>query len=237
MKTSIEKFYQSSMQHGEFVSFHGDSLVQMEESEVKTKFIPQLEQYRKAVERLRKVYAVYAASELTAESDRRDALRDKAYSGFKSYVKICTSEDEEDVAAAAGRILFVIEKNEIDSGNPLRIGATKETAALDNLEANLAPLAADIEKIGAKNRFTKLTEANHAYDVFQQERYSEKGVKSSGDTKAERAPTEEAYYAVVDRVNAQILLTGDESLLPFVNAHNATVKKYKDLTAQRKGQK
>lgn len=236
MKTSIKNFYQTEMQNGEFVTFHTDSLAQMEQHGIKNKFLPQIELYRTRIDELRRTYAVYAASELTTESEKQDQARDRAYSAFKSFVKVCLNEDDQGVVDAAERVMFVIRKTEIDTGNPLRLPSNKETASINSLIANLALLNADIELMGAKTRFARLADVNQAYADLQLDRYEEKSEKPSGDTKTSRLAVEEAYRAVADRINALLLLNQDEELLPFVGTHNVTIDNYKTRIAMRKGQ-
>lgn len=163
MKTSIKDFHQPQMQNGEFVTFHTDSLAQMEQYKIQGKFLPQIEQYRTRLDELTRTYAVYAASELTSESDKLDQARDKAYSAFKSWVKVCLNEEDQEVVSAAERVMFVVDETEIDAGHPLRLSTNKETASINSLISNLTPLHADIEQIGAKARLTKLADANQAF--------------------------------------------------------------------------
>ncbi|MDR1896786.1 MAG: DUF6261 family protein [Prevotellaceae bacterium] len=97
------------------------------------------------------------------------------------------------------------------------MGLAKESTALTSLLRNLEPFAADIERIGATNRLKRLEEANQAYIDLQFERYIEKSSKHSGDVKAARAVAA-AYKDIIDRINAQILLNGDEGFASYVKA-------------------
>jgi hypothetical protein len=114
-------------------------------------------------------------------------------------------------------------------------GLTRETTVLFSLLRNLDPLAADIERIGAADRLKNLGNANQAYADLQFERYIEKSTKHSGDVKAARAVADAAYKDIIARINAQILLNGDEGFVSYVKAQNTVIERYRLIVAQRRG--
>jgi hypothetical protein len=153
---------------------------------------------------------------------------------LKSFVKICLNADEEEISEAAERVIAVIRKSERELGNPLSLGLAKESTALASLLRNLEPCSADIERIGATDWVKRLETASQAYIDLQFERYIEKSGRHSGDVKAARAVTDAAYKGVVDRINAQILLNGDEGFTSYVKVQNAVIERYRLIVAQRK---
>jgi hypothetical protein len=232
----IDTFYLPQLHNGENVNFHHESLGLLDNSDsVKLSVREQIVTYRAAYDELKLTIDVFSSSELSSESTRQDDRRDRAYSALKSYVKVYLNDDDEEMSEAAERIIVVIRNEERELGNPLLLGLVKETTVLSGLLRNLEPLAADIERIGATGRLKNLEDANQAYIDLQFERYIEKSMKHSGDVKAARAVADAAYKDIVARINAQILLTGDEMFESYVKAQNVVIERYKLIVAQRRG--
>jgi hypothetical protein len=232
----IENFYLPQLHNGENVNFHHESLEQLDSADpTKLGVQKQAVTYHAAFDELKLTVDVFSSSELSPESTRQDARRDRAYSALKSYVKVYLNDDDGKKSEAAKRIIAVIRNGERELGNPLLLGLAKETTALSSLLRNLEPLKADLEQIGATDRLKNLEEANQAYIDLQFERYIEKSMKHSGDVKAARAIVDAAYKDIVARINAQILLNGDEGFAAYVKAQNAVIERYKLIVAQRQG--
>ncbi|MDR1115774.1 MAG: DUF6261 family protein [Tannerella sp.] len=232
----INNFYLAQLHNGENVNFHHESLEQLNSADpIKLGVKEQIDTYRTACGELKLSIDVFSSSELSSESTRLDARRDRAYSALKSYVKVYLNDDDVKKAEAAERIMAVIRKEERELGNPLLQGLAKESTTLSSLSRNLEPLATDLEQIEASGRLQKLKDANQAYIDLQFDRYIEKSEKHSGDVKAARAVADAAYKGIVERINAQILLNGDEGFASYVKAHNALIERHKLIVAQRKG--
>jgi hypothetical protein len=131
--------------------------------------------------------------------------------------------------------MFVIRQSAQEVGNPLLLGMTKKTTAIASLLRNLEPLSDDIRHIGAEGRLKRLADANQAFIDIQFERYLEQSNKHSGDVKAACSVANAIYKQIIERVNARILLEGEEAFLPYIKAQNTVIEKYKTLIAQRKG--
>ncbi|MDR1896886.1 MAG: DUF6261 family protein [Prevotellaceae bacterium] len=233
---SINSFYLPQLHNGENANFHAESLEQLEKTDtVKLGVGAQALAYRAAYGDLKLSIDVFSSSSFSSESSLLDADRDRAYSAFTSFVKVYVNDNDEIKSEAAERVLDIIRKSKQEVGDPIHLGLAKESTALASLLRNLEPFAADIERIGATNRLNRLKEASQAYIDLQFERYIEKSGKHSGDVKAARVVTDAAYKGVIDRINAQILLNGDEGFTAYVKAQNAVIERYKLIVAQRKG--
>jgi hypothetical protein len=234
--SAVSNFYLPQMQNGENVAFHSETLEQLDHAGPSGLGVEkETEEYRTAQTELKLTLDVFAASDLSPESTRRDWQRDRDYSAFKAYIKVYMNEGDEQKAEAAERIMFVIRKSAVDVGNPLLLGLTKESTAISSLVRNLEPLAGDIELIGATDRFNRLKEANRQYIDLQFERTIEQSQKHSGDVKAARVVADAVYKKIVGRINAQVLLNGDDAFIAYIKAQEAVIVKYKNLIAQRKG--
>jgi hypothetical protein len=232
----VENFYLPQLHNGENVSFHHESVEQMDKADpAKLGVKEQADTYHAACDELNLTVDVFSASELSSESTRRDTRRDHTYSAFKAYVKVYLNDDDEKKSAAAERIMAVIRKEERELGNPVLLGMTKETTTLSSLQRNLEPLKADLEQIEAVGRLQNLKDANQTFIDLQFERYIEKSGKHSGDVKAARAVADAAYKDIIARINAQILLNGDEGFASYVKAQNVLIERYRLIVARRKG--
>ncbi|MDR2773668.1 MAG: DUF6261 family protein [Tannerella sp.] len=232
----INDFYLPQLHNGENVNFHHESLEQLDKADpAKLGVMEQTKVYHAAYDELKLTVDVFSTSTLSAESTRLDTLRDRAYSAFKSYVKVYLNDEDEGKSEAAERIIAVIRNTERELGTPLLLGLSKETTVLFSLVRNLDSLAADVDRIGATDRLKSLENANQAYADLQFERYIEKSTKHSGDVKAARAVVDAAYKDIIARINARILLNGDEGFVPYVKAQNVVIEHYKFVVAQRRG--
>ncbi|MDR1878621.1 MAG: DUF6261 family protein [Bacteroidales bacterium] len=233
---AINSIYLSQLHHGETVTFHRDTLEQLEKADPAHLGVQeQVKEYDFACEELQLTIDVFSTNSLSKESLRRDNLRERAYSAFKAYIKVYLNDEDESKVEAAERIIAVIRQSEREIGNPRSIGMTKRTTALSSLLRNLEPLSDDIQQIGAENRLKRLAETNQAFIDLQFERYMEQSNKHSGDVKAACALANTIYKQIIERVNAKILLEGETAFLPYIKAQNTVIEKYKNLIAQRKG--
>jgi hypothetical protein len=233
---NIKKFYLPQLHNGEHVAYHEESLEQLNNANpVVLGVQEQTGTYGVALNEEKLELDVFGASELSSESAKLDRRRDKAYSAFKAFLKVCANDMNDSVSEAAERLLFVVRQSAINAGDPLRLGLAKATTAINSLLRNLEPLSADVELIGATGRLTELAAANHAFEELQIERNLEKAGKRSGNVKAARTVTDAAYNAVVERINAQALLHGGNMFDAFIKAQNAVIEKYDNIVAQRKG--
>jgi hypothetical protein len=232
----IKKFYMPQMHNGEHVEFHVESHEQLnQENPAALGISEQAGTYGNAINEEKQSIAVFSASELSSESLKLDQVRGKAYSAFKAWLKVYANDTYSSLSEAAERLLFVVRKSAIDAGDPLSLGLTQETSAINSLLQSLEPLRPDIDLIGATNKLYALEAANRAFEKLQIERNIEKAGKRSGNVQEFRAVTDTAYNAIVERINAQALLQGSGAFESFIRKQNAVIDKYSNLVAQRKG--
>jgi hypothetical protein len=232
----IRTFYLLQLHNGEHVAFHEESLEQLLRANPEQLGVSeQFETYRNAAADQKISMDVFMASEKSAESAKLDKRRDRGYSAFKAYLKVYANDEDSALNEAAERILFVVRKSAIDNGNPVLLGLAKETTAINSLIRNLEPLHADIERIGATGRLNELATANRLFEELQIERNIEKAGKHPGNVKVARVTTDAAYHAVVERINAQVILQGGDVFDSYIKEQNAVIDKYANLVAHRKG--
>jgi hypothetical protein len=234
----IKQFFMRPLHNGEHVTFNEETLEHLRLADPELLGVSeQIETYRNAVDEEKLTIDVLTASELAPESVKIDKQRDRAYSAFKSYLKLYAHDTDNVLSEAAKRLLFVIRKSSIELGNPLRLGSIKETTAINSLLRNLEPLSTDIELIGATKRLSELAAANRSFEELQIARNIEKASKHKGNVKETRAVTDAAYNSIIERINAQALLRGGDAFESFIKEQNTIIDKYATLIAKRKGSK
>jgi hypothetical protein len=232
----IRSFYLPQLHNGEHTAYHGESLKHLNKSNpASLGVLEQTATYSEAVNEQNQTIDVFAASEQSPESARLDKSRDKAYSALKAYLKVYANDPDDTLNEAAERILFVVRNSAIDVGDPLRVGLSKSTTAINSLLRNLEPLRADIELIKATARLNALETANRAFENLQIERNVEKAGKHSGSVKEARIVTDAAYLVVIERVNALALIQGGDIFDTYIKEQNAIIDKYANIVARRKG--
>jgi hypothetical protein len=68
-------------------------------------------------------------------------------------------------------------------------------------------------------------------------RYDETASRTQLTAKETRAATDKAYTAMTERINALIVIEGEETYSEFVNMINVFIDKYNTTLAQRSGRK
>ena len=71
--------------------------------------------------------------------------------------------------------------------------------------------------------------------ALMQERYSEEAGKPQYNMKTARQETDKAYRTITERIDALMIVNGEEAYAGFVNELNQRVEKYNKLLAQREG--
>jgi hypothetical protein len=80
-----------------------------------------------------------------------------------------------------------------------------------------------------------LETANKTVDQLMTERYEESEAKTALVMREVRIKIDDAYNAIIERINALIIVEGEEKYREFVTALNVVIKRYNDIQAQRKG--
>ncbi|GKT34449.1 hypothetical protein ADUPG1_002818, partial [Aduncisulcus paluster] len=71
--------------------------------------------------------------------------------------------------------------------------------------------------------------------ALMQKRYSEDAEKPQYNMKTARLETDKTYRAITERIDALIIVNGDDAYAGFVNELNLRVEKYNRILSQREG--
>jgi hypothetical protein len=176
-------------------------------------------------------------SPLTAQIAAQDGVRDDILRGLIALVEAATHDLDPVVRAAGERLKEIISHY----GSFGRRSYNDETAAIDDVvrEFETAVNKALVTAIGATTRVAQLKAANKRFIELMDARYAEVGQRTNQRMRELRAATDKALQAILERIEAQIILYGMTSsssdYKPFVEAYNALVKSYKNILAMEKG--
>ena len=171
-------------------------------------------------------------SAITDELAIADMKRDATFSGLASAVKSGTKHFSAEVKQAAARVQVVFDTY----GNVAKKGYDEETAAINSLITDLnSTYAADVPLLGIAGWITELKANNDAFDTLKKSRYIEEACKTQLRMKQVRTEVDAAYKAIVERINALIIVNGDRLYASFVNELNERIDQFNLVLAQREG--
>jgi hypothetical protein len=168
----------------------------------------------------------------TAGIHDADKYRDELWRGISLLVESALYHYMSDVRQAAERLKIVFNTY----GNIARLSLDAETSAIYNILQELrGRFAADAAKVVLTGWMDALETANKTVDQLMTERYEESEAKTALVMREVRIKIDDAYNAIIERINALIIVEGDEKYREFVTALNVVIKRYNDIQAQRKG--
>jgi hypothetical protein len=161
-----------------------------------------------------------------------DEARDLIFSFIKASVKNMTKSYDATVAAAAEKVLNIINNYKDVS----RFGLQEETGKIINLldDLKVASVMALCTQIGIKAHLTELENANNRFKTLMTDRRAEeaqKPLRSAGDIIEEiKAP----YNAIIDKINALVVVNGETDYKDFVTKANVLISEYRKVVKMRR---
>ena len=170
-------------------------------------------------------------TELLHELDHR---RDDIYNAFAGAVKQALRHFNPGMVAAAAHLKIVFDTY----GNPTRKPYNAETELIRNLIQDLnGKYQPDLVATGLLDWATELDAANTAFDSLLQERFADEDQQSDLVMRDCRHAADNAYKAIVERVNALIVVEGATNYEAFVHELNGRITYYNNTIAIRKGRR
>ena len=165
----------------------------------------------------------------------RDA--DRAWSAINTLLQLNVNHYDDAVCAAARTVLDVFD----NISNPTRLAYAEEYAKLESLLTQLAEIPTDTLKTAMVDGW--ITELRRRVDAFNELRKTKTQTRSeieTGATKKARIALIDAYRALVDKLNAMMLLSGLDAfdliaqhINELIDSTRATLKAKK--TAKKSG--
>lgn len=167
----------------------------------------------------------------TTAASNADLLRDTSYRGLAAYVKAMEAFPDKAVAMLATQAKTLIDKY----GNPVELPQTEESGVLHNLLQDLKALPQENRTKLAVDPWVNDLEAKEAsFLAAVKTRTEEEASRLVGIVKQTRLQAEADYRALVNLVNALVLVNGDAAYATFIDHLNALIDRQKTVIKTRK---
>ena len=168
-------------------------------------------------------------TEARLEADQR---RDSTFRGMVDMNKAALNHFEPNVVEAAKRLKILFDTY----GNIGRLPLQEETSAIYNLLQELGEkFSMDASTTGISPWVEKLQEDNDAYERLVEKGYSEEAAKTELKVKEVRTKVDVVFRQIIDRLEALMLIEGEDVYIGFVKMLNVQLEKYSNMIAQREG--
>jgi hypothetical protein len=174
-------------------------------------------------------------SELTEEIVEQDHRRDGIYRGFVDAVKSALNHFDYQKREAARKLEVIVEHY----GNIAAKTLDQETAAIDDLlrEVLTDQYATLLATLGLTDWANELKLANERFTQLMLARYSESAQRPTIQMKATRLEVDKALRAILNQVEALVLVNGIDNYYAFIKDVNVVLERYKHILTQEKGQR
>ena len=163
-------------------------------------------------------------SPLTHEIKLLDGLRDSAYRALKAAWKYALAGLDPQKHKAAERLGIVFHH----FGNLAAMPYNEATGAIVNFVEELrGTYAADVELLELTELVNRLEEANNAFEAAVMERNAEASERPEAKLEEVRHEIDRCYLDILERIEAQALLEGDERFAGFIRTLNTNIERYK----------
>lgn len=220
------------MNNGAHFTFVSNILARAEaDTAVKGKAADQVNNLKAAVSAEDEALKISQKSLLTDEIAKADNDRDALYAGYKKAIEGFLAMPIADMAQAAKILSQHIKDYKINTADQL----DKETGLLVNFISDLEDkYAAQVAKLGLTAFVTNLKEANERVRTLTLQRTNEKISITVGALKTARTASDDAYRALVKKVNALALVFGEKDYTAFIDYVNTEITHYKREVLGRK---
>ena len=225
MEKEIKSISFGSMSNGAHFNFMQATIERVEEDEKVSAKVPTEQATLKSAFGVEDAnLKVSQKSELTDQIRLWDTSRDGYYSGYKGAVKGFLKMPEGDLLTAAKKLWQHIVDYKIDT----KMQLDRQTGMMTNFIADLEDkFATEVQTLGLTAFRDKMKEANDKVRELLKARDTESASREVGAMKAARRATEEAYLALIKKVNAYALIEGAADYEAFIDGMNAQIKRYK----------
>lgn len=180
--------------------------------------------------RLDESFLVFMKSQYTQEITDTDTARDNAFRALVLHVQAHQMGISQTNIEAAKNIQFVLDRY----GDVRRKTYNEETALIYNLIEDLRDRCTpDIEKLNLQEAISDLSLANNLFSQLMETRFDENVGDSAMPMAEIREQINEVYAKIVERVEALIVINGDEKHAAFVERLNERITYYKNTLALR----
>jgi hypothetical protein len=162
-------------------------------------------------------------SEFTARIQEADKARDEMFACMYEIVRVYLKHYHEEIRQAAARLKILFDTyKDIDKKNLI-----EQTSAITNIMQELnGKYSTDASAIGIGGWASQLEVRNDALYALVKERFDESAAKTDIVMKDARAEVDKVYKAVVERINALVIVEGPEAYENFIRRLNVVIAKH-----------
>ncbi len=195
---------------------------------IETQFQPYLPLYVDEVIALN----IIRKSAVTDDLEVNDSIRDATFRGFRDAVKAASSHFKPEVKQAAYHLQKVFKHYGDLTLKPF----DEETKAIYSLVADFnGNYASDAAIAGITDWVIELKKNNDNFNNLKLKHFPEGSSKNQLRMKEIRTTIDTVYQAIVDRINALIIVNGETKFADFVGELNQHVQNYTLIYNDRKG--
>ena len=221
----IEAIKLKDMKSGSHFLFITDTVgLATADAKVKTKVTAELTALQTALKAEDDALALSKANLLSKEIKAIDAERDKHYKALRKAITFFLNHPDAELVKAAARLEQLLKDYNI---NPA-IQLDRETGLLLNLIGDLeTKSAADVTALALTPVVQAMKQANDKLREVTRARANDRAVQIVGQLKQAQHASDEAYRALVQKVNALAVVEGEADYADFISKMNEQVKHYK----------
>ena len=198
---------------------------------IRAEFLP----YRDALVKEDELFKQIEKSELTEKIKDADKARDKVYSSITAIIKTTLKHYNPEVVEAGKRLTILVDTY---GKNVTKKSYDEQTAAIYNiLQEFKGKYAEDVELIRITEMVNELERANLEVEALVKQRMNESTGKNTAKMKELRGTVDQYYLDIRKRINAAVVMEGEENYATFINKMNVLIDRYKTLIARTKGKK
>jgi hypothetical protein len=223
----------SSLRNEEWFNFFSEFKTFVEQTspevlDIEALFIVFLSFLKEADEALEKIHK----SNFTALITQADELRDNAFRGLNANVRSALYHFEKEKKTAAERLITLFDHY----GNIADKPYNEETASIYNFLQDIREQYQDeigiLDLTGWLNELEKTNNEFEKTIISRNQEYANRTELNMFDI---RKKTGRAYLDIIERIEALMLIQGDEKFEPFFKTLNANIERYKTSINRRAG--
>lgn len=166
----------------------------------------------------------------TEAMNAADALADRRWSAANAYVKAMAEHPDADIAAKGGAVVVIFRK----FGVLTTMGFDEEYGRYHNLLQELAALPEEtLTALSLSPWLTSMQDAVAGFLAARESKVQEDSIRQVGIVKESRTAADNAYRALAQRVNALVIVNGEDAYASFIDQLNVIIADAQAMLAGR----
>ena len=231
----IKVLSQSKMRNDEYFQYHTEFVeLVIRAGADKLNIVHQFEAYMPLYARVDEALMKIMKSAYTAKIQQADKRRDTVFRGLVDKCRAAEKHFRAEAQQAAERLKILFNTY----GNLAKRPINEQTSGVHNLVQELeGRFAADIQTVGVQEWVVELKDANNAFAELYRQRFDETTERTDVVLRKARTELDAAYRTIIERINALVVVEGEQQWTDFIRSLNTVIDKYAVTIKQRAGRK